>query len=165
MIRHVLNFLLWALPPTRLFALRRSVLRLGGIDVAADACVCGRGWIYGRGTLTIGPGTWLSPGVVVHTHVEAPIVIGARCDVGPGVEFVTGSHVIGGHDRRAGAGTARAIAVEPGCWIGARALLLGGVTIGTGSIVAAGAVVTRDSPRNSLIAGVPATVRRRLDGA
>lgn len=162
MIRHLLNFLLWVLPPTRLFALRRALLRLGGIEVAADACVCGRGWLYGRGTLSIGPGSWLSPGVVIHTHVEAPIVIGARCDVGPGAEFVTGSHVIGRPHRRAGAGTAQAIIIEPGCWIGARALLLGGVTIGTGSIVAAGAVVTRSCAANSLIAGVPATLRRDL---
>ncbi len=163
MIRHLLNFVLWSLPPTRLFALRRFLLRVSGIDVADDACVCGGGWIYGRGRLTIGPGTWISPGVVIHTHVDASICIGERCDIGPGAELLPGSHEIGGPSRRAGRGTARSIIIEPGCWIGARALVLGGVTIGTGAIVAAGAVVIRDCPANTLVAGVPAIHRRNLD--
>jgi maltose O-acetyltransferase len=161
-IRHLLNFLLWGLPPTRLFALRRALLRVMNVEIAPDACVCGRGWIYGRGRLAIGAGTWLSPGVIVHTHPAAPIIVGARCDVGPGVEFVPGGHEIGSPSRRAGRGTAAAITVEAGCWIGARSLLLGGVTIGAGSIVAAGSVVTKHCDRDSLIAGVPATPRRTL---
>ena len=163
MIRHFLNFVLWALPPTRLFALRRFVLRLMRVEVVGDTCVCGRGWIYGRGRLLIGAGSWLSPGVVIHTHADAPIIIGERCDIGPGAEFVTGSHAIDGPRRRAGAGIARAITVEAGCWIGARALILGGVTIGSGAVVAAGAVVTRDCPADTLVAGVPAVPRRALD--
>jgi carbonic anhydrase/acetyltransferase-like protein (isoleucine patch superfamily) len=45
-------------------------------------------------------------------------------------------------------------------WIGMRATILKGVTIGDGAIVAAGAMVTRDVPPNTLVAGVPATPRR-----
>ena len=164
MIRHLVNCLLYFLPPTRLFMLRRALWRLAGVDLAARVSVCGRGWIYGRGTVRIGSGTWLSPGVIIHSHIDAPVMIGADCDIGPGAEFVTGSHSIGGPDRRAGAGTAATIVVEPGCWVGARALLLGGVTVGAGSIIAAGAVVTRSVPSGVLVAGVPATVRKRLDG-
>lgn len=123
---------------------------------------CGRGWVYGRGRLIIGEGTWLSPGAVFHTHQEADIQIGARCDFGPGVEFVTGSHEIGTAERRAGVGTARTIVVGNGCWIGAKSLILGGVTIGDGAIIAAGAVVTRDVPAHTLVAGVPAVIKRQL---
>lgn len=162
MIRHLLNFILWALPPTRLFGVRRFLLRVMRVEIASDACVCGRGWIYGRGRLVIGAGSWLSPGVVIHTHADVAVVIGERCDIGPGVEIVTGSHVIGGTDRRAGRGTAAAVTVKSGCWIGARALILGGVTIGAGSIVAAGAVVARDVAGDTLAAGVPAIARRTL---
>ncbi len=162
MIRHLLNFILWWLPPTRMFRVRRSLLRMMRVNIADDACVCGRGWIYGRGELTIGAGTWLSPGVIIHTHADAAIVIGNCCDVGPGGEFVTGSHLIGGPNRRAGRGTAAAIRVEDGCWIGARTLVLGGTTIGAGSIVAAGAVVTADVPADVLSGGVPARVIRAL---
>ena len=46
-------------------------------------------------------------------------------------------------------------------WIGARAMILKGVTIGSGSVVAAGAVVTKNVPENTLVAGVPAKVIKK----
>lgn len=161
-MRHLLNFILWALPPSRMFAFRRFLLGLAGVVVSKDACFCGRGWIFGRGRLEIGSGTWLSPGVIIHTHRDAFVHIKDRCDIGPGVEFVTGGHELGTAQRRAGKGKAEAIVVEEGCWIGAKALILGGVTIGAGSIVAAGAVVTGDVAPNILVAGVPAREKREL---
>nr|WP_250208041.1 DapH/DapD/GlmU-related protein [Curvibacter sp. CHRR-16] len=127
-----------------------------------SANFCGRAWIYGRGQLSIGANSWISPGGIIHTHPDAQIVIGARCDIGPGVEIHPGSHEIGTGERRAGAGTAAPVIVEDGCWIGARTLILGGVTIGTGSIVAAGSVVVSDVPPHTLVAGVPAKVKRSL---
>ena len=162
MIRHFINLALWVCPPSRLFALRRAFLRAAGVSIATDASVCGRGWIYGRGTLAIGGGTWLSPGVIIFTHLDAPVTIGDNCDIGPGVEFITGSHTVGSAARRAGMGTARPIVVENGCWIGAGARILGGVRIGAGSVVAAGAVVIGDVPGNSLVGGVPAVVKKSL---
>lgn len=162
MIRHFLNLIFWLLPPTRLFRLRRRLFRLAGIVILPGANFCGRSWIYGRGNLYIGHDTWISPGAVIHTHLDADIQIGARCDIGPSVEFITGSHVIGTSQRRAGNGTALPISVGDGCWIGARTVILGGVKIGDGSVVAAGSVVTRDVPANVLVAGVPARVKREL---
>jgi len=56
--------------------------------------------------------------------------------------------------------------IEEDVWIGFGAVILSGVTIGRSAIVAAGAVVTRDVPANSIVAGVPATVTaRRFDDA
>jgi maltose O-acetyltransferase len=162
MIRHVVNILLYWLPPSRFFYARRLLLRVAGISVNRDVKFCGRGWIYGRGELVIGGDTWLSPGVITHTHIDVQILIGERCDIGPGVEFIPGSHKIGNGSRRAGSGTAKPITIGNGCWIGANSIILGGVYIGEGCIVAAGAVVTRDIPPNSLVAGVPARVKRQL---
>ncbi len=162
MLRHFLNLLLWPLPPSRLFAFRRLCLRMADIEIAPGVCFCGRGWIYGRGHLHVGRNTWLSPGVVIHTHVDAEVRIGARCDIGPGVEFIAGSHLIGPATRRAGAGTALPIRVGNGCWLGAGCRVLGGVEIGDGAIVAAGAVVTRNVAPNTLVAGVPAVHKREL---
>jgi acetyltransferase-like isoleucine patch superfamily enzyme len=58
--------------------------------------------------------------------------------------------------------TARGVRIEDECWIGARAVILDGVTVGQRSVVAAGAVVTQDVPPHSLVAGVPARVTRDL---
>jgi maltose O-acetyltransferase len=100
--------------------------------------------------------------VIVYTHADAAIVIADRCDIGPGVQFITGSHQMGSSDRRAGVGTAEPIKVGSGTWIGAGALILGGVEIGEACVIAAGAVVTRNIPANSLAAGIPAMVKRAL---
>ena len=55
------------------------------------------------------------------------------------------------------------ITIKKNCWICSGATIAGGVTIGENSIVAAGAVVTRDIPPNSIAGGVPAKVIRALD--
>lgn len=162
LIRHFANFLYLILPPTQLFGLRHILLRMSGIGIPSSARFCGRGWIYGRGKVVIGSETWLSPGVIIHTHADADIVIGDRCDIGHGVEFIPGGHEIGDHSRRAGHGTAYPITVGDGCWIGAKSVILGGVTIGAGSVVAAGSLVRRDVPPNTLVAGVPAHIKRTL---
>jgi maltose O-acetyltransferase len=56
----------------------------------------------------------------------------------------------------------RPIAIGSNVWIGARATVLAGVTIGDGVVVAAGSVVTKDVPAGVLVAGVPARVLRRV---
>lgn len=55
------------------------------------------------------------------------------------------------------------IIIGDNCWIGARALILPGITVGECSVVAAGAVVTKDVPAFSVVAGVPARVVKQLD--
>ncbi len=162
MLRHLINHVLALLPTTRWWGLRRLLLRAAGIEVADDVKFSGRGWIHGRGRLAIGPGTWLSPGTVFYTHEQAPITIGARCDIGPGAIFMPGTHEMGDRSRRAGPGLGKPISVGDGCWIGGHSLILGGVSIAPGCMVAAGAVVARDLPPDSLAAGVPARVKRTL---
>lgn len=162
MLRFFLNFILQLLPTSRFFLLRRWLLRRAGIDLGADVCFCGRGWIYGSGQLIIGASSWLSPACVFYTHKHAVIQIGERCDIGPGVEFIPGGHLLGPSKRRAGVGTADSITIGDGCWVGARTVILGGVNIGAGCVVAAGSVVICDIPDNTLVAGVPAKIKREL---
>jgi acetyltransferase-like isoleucine patch superfamily enzyme len=52
--------------------------------------------------------------------------------------------------------------IEDDIWIGANAVILPGVTIGQHSVVAAGAIVTKDIPPHSLVAGVPAKVIKQI---
>jgi maltose O-acetyltransferase len=162
MFRHLVNFFLLVLPPSRLFGLRRFILRICNVEVGSNVCFCGGGWIYGRGNLSIGDDTWLSPRIIIYTHEAVNIQIGSNCDIGPEVSFVTGSHYIGDKTRRAGTGCAAPIVIGDGCWIGAGSTILGGVTIGSGCIIAAGSVVTKSISDNTLSAGVPAIAKREL---
>lgn len=52
--------------------------------------------------------------------------------------------------------------INDGCWIGAGSRILGGVSVGSGAVVAAGSVVTGDVPANVLVAGAPAVVKKNL---
>ena len=58
--------------------------------------------------------------------------------------------------------TAKPIAIERNVWIAAGAMIIGGVTVGENSVVAAGSVVTRDVPPNTLVGGNPARVIRSI---
>lgn len=163
MFRYLLNLFLGLLPVSRLFALRRSFWSIAGVEIGRDAKMCGRTRIYGQGRLVIGDRTWIGPEGTIYTHRESAIRIGCDCDIAPQVILVTGSHTIGSGHRRAGEGNSKPITIGDGCWLGARVTVLGGVTIGNGSIVAAGAVVTRDVPPNTMVGGVPARIIRLME--
>jgi acetyltransferase-like isoleucine patch superfamily enzyme len=57
------------------------------------------------------------------------------------------------------------VIIEDGAWLGARSVILPGVRVGKGSIVAAGSVVTENVPPHVLVAGVPATLKRALSSS
>jgi acetyltransferase-like isoleucine patch superfamily enzyme len=90
------------------------------------------------------------------------IEIGDDVMLGPGVGLITSGHPVDPARRRSEI-TSAPIRIERGVWIGASALIMQGVTVGADAVVAAGAVVTRDVPARTLVAGVPATVIKRVD--
>lgn len=92
---------------------------------------------------------------------HAPIEIADEVMIAHKVNLVTAGHPVAPGRRRACV-TAQPIALERNVWIGAAATVLPGVRVGEGAVVAAGAVVTRDVPPATLVAGVPATVIRAL---
>lgn len=110
--------------------------------------------------LTLGPKTFLSYGC--HIENREPVHIGAGCAIANQVSILTSTHEIGPQDGRAGAYSGQPVTIEDGCWIGARATILPGVTIGKGCVIGAGAVVTRDCPPNDVYVGVPARSARRI---
>jgi acetyltransferase-like isoleucine patch superfamily enzyme len=85
----------------------------------------------------------------------AGLVIGEHVLISPGVWLVADSHDI---DDPQFSDICRLIVIDEYAWIGPRATILGGVTVGRGAIVLAGALVTQDVEPNSVVAGVPATV-------
>ena len=154
-LNRVVASALWPKP------LRWRALRAYGMRV--EPCNVSPGVWFGSARVAIGRHSFINYGCVFNT--AAPVTIGARCDVAMQVLFVTGSHEIGGAERRAGPATSAAITVGDGCWIGARCVILPGVRIGPGTVIAAGAVVTADCDANSVYAGVPARKLRDLPGA
>jgi acetyltransferase-like isoleucine patch superfamily enzyme len=90
--------------------------------------------------------------------------IGDEVMIGPNVNIITTGHALKPSERRAFV-EAKPIVIEKGVWIAVGVTIIGGVTIGENSVIAAGSVVTKDVPANSLAAGVPARVVRSLDDA
>lgn len=89
------------------------------------------------------------------------IDIGDDVLIGPNVSLITSGHPLEPSQRRAGV-TAKPIVIERNVWIAAGAIVIGGVTVGENSVVAAGSVVTKDVPPNSLVGGNPARVIRSI---
>jgi len=81
--------------------------------------------------------------------------------IGPNVSLITSGHPIEPSQRRNGV-IANPIVIEKNVWITAGATIIGGVTVGENSVVAAGSVVTKDVPPNTLVGGNPARVIRSI---
>jgi acetyltransferase-like isoleucine patch superfamily enzyme len=138
---------------------RTRIYNACGLDVRSTA-IHPANWFFSS-QVHIGERTWIGQGCYFDSR--APITIGARCGIGPGVRMITADHQPGDHLRRAGAYHPEPIVVGDGAWVGAGALVLSGVTIGPGAIVAAGSVVIRDCDAHTLYGGVPAKAIRKLD--
>lgn len=80
--------------------------------------------------------------------------------IGPKVNLITEGHPVNPAERRKL--EVKPILIKENVWIGAGATILPGVTIGENSVVAAGAVVSKDVPMNTLVGGIPAKVIKKL---
>ncbi|MGZ3852712.1 MAG: DapH/DapD/GlmU-related protein [Flavisolibacter sp.] len=80
--------------------------------------------------------------------------------IGPKANLITENHPLDPTERKSL--IAKAIVVKRNAWIGAAATILPGVTIGENAVVAAGAVVGKDVPANTVVAGVPAKIVKRI---
>jgi maltose O-acetyltransferase len=160
----LVRLLVWPLPEHTCSRLRTRILRWAGYKIGFGTSFAGMPTLSGSGDLRrrvrFGDHCWINTGL--RLDVGAAITLADHVVIGPDVMFVTSTHEYGGPDHRAGKLTAAPIAVEAGAWLGARCMILPGVTIGRGAVVAAGAVVHRDVPPNMLVGGVPARVLREL---
>ncbi|NEU07992.1 sugar O-acetyltransferase [Flavihumibacter sp. R14] len=89
------------------------------------------------------------------------ITIEDDVQIGPKVNLITENHPIEPSERKHL--DLRAIVIRRNAWIGAGATILPGVTVGENAIVAAGAVVNRDVPANTIVGGVPAKIIRGIE--
>jgi acetyltransferase-like isoleucine patch superfamily enzyme len=106
-----------------------------------------------RKTVIIGKDSVINQGCLLDTR--GGLVIGEHVSISAGVWLVTGWHDINDPQFPA---LYKPIVIKDYVWIGIRATILAGITIGEGSVVMAGAVVTRDVPPYTVVGGVPARV-------
>ena len=121
-----------------------SAVVIGNVRMAAGSSL----WptAVARGDLeqiSIGAGSNVQDGAVLHGDPGQPVRLGADVTVG----------------HRA---VLHGATLEDGCLVGIGAIVLNGVTVGAGALVAAGSVVTKDVPPGTLVMGAPAAVKREL---
>lgn len=114
------------------------------------------------GSIEVGGDTAFNMNVHVNASVGGAIRIGRWCLIGPNVVMRTAGHRYDDPERfiRQQGHAVGDICIEDDVWIGANAVILGGVRIGKGAVVGAGAVVTKDVPPMAIVAGVPAKVKK-----
>ena len=100
----------------------------------------------------------------LHNTIIGPVKIGNNVNLAQGITVTALNHNFSNHNTRIdeqGVST-NPVTIGDDIWIGANAVILPGVNIGNHSVVAAGAVVTKDVPAHSLVAGVPAKVIKEI---
>jgi maltose O-acetyltransferase len=136
---------------------RVSLMRASGIEVGEGTQVRSRCTIAGPAPVSIGSDGYVS--YQVSFDATGEITVGDRTYIASGVSIGTCTHEIGGAERRAGRQYPAPVRIGDGVWVGMNSTILPGVTIGSGCVIAAGAVVTADCEPQGLYGGVPA---RRL---
>ena len=111
--------------------------------------------------VSVGSGTHFNNNVQV--FAATGVAIGSRCLIGDAVLIMDADgHGLAPERRHDSAGPSSSVVVEDNVWIGSRAIILKGVTLGEGCVVGAGSVVTRTVPPRTVVAGNPARVIRTL---
>lgn len=142
---------------------RAYILRLLGFKIGKNSKIMTGIVIHKRNSnLSIGENTFINKNVFFDLST-APIKIGNHCDIGFNTTFSNNTHELkSNYQTRRLPAKSLPIKVEDFVWIGCNATVLGGVTVGKGSVIAAGSVVTKDVPPEVLAAGVPARVIKKL---
>lgn len=100
----------------------------------------------------------------LHNTIIGPVKIGSHVNLAQGITVTALNHNFDDTEKRIdeqGVST-KPVTIEDDVWVGANAVILPGVTISNHCVVAAGAVVTKDVPPHSLVAGVPAKVIKNI---
>lgn len=115
-----------------------------------------------NGSIKIGKSTGLSAQTIIHATNDCPVNIGRDVIIGPQSYISAGGNYnfdqLDIPIREQGINPDSGISLEDNIWLGARVTVLGGVTMESGSIAAAGAVVNKSIPANNICAGIPARI-------
>ena len=109
--------------------------------------------------ISVGEGVFIN--ACCHFQDHGGVTLGDGCQIGHNVVFATLNHEL--LPERRNVTHPAPIVLGKKVWVGSNATILQGVTIGDNAVVAAGAVVTKDVPANTIVSGVPARVIKRID--
>jgi len=132
---------------------RRFCYRLARIKIGKGSTIHTKTRFYNPRNIIIGEDTIVGEGAVLDGR--ARLIIGSHVDIVSEVMIYNSQHDIENENFTA---VDKPVVIEDYVFIGPRAIILPGVTIGKGAIVAAGAVVTKDVPPYAIVGGVPAKI-------
>ncbi len=133
----------------------RPIIKNQGGEIIVESCSFEAGVrleVYRGATLFIGKGAYFNRNV--HIVVAESVVIGRGVKIGWDVVIMDTDL----HGHSGGLARSKPVVIEDDVWIGCRALILKGVRVGKGAIIAAGAIVTKDVPPLAVVAGPSAGV-------
>lgn len=144
---------------------RWLLYRFAGLDIPRRCVIWGPLTVRplgGARNISIGAGTFVNTNARFGVPIER-VRLGNNVQIGPNVSFETVTHGLVYVPGQGRGDIVQPITVADEVWIGAGAIITGGVTIGRGAVVAAGAVVTKDVAPYTVVGGVPAKLIKQID--
>jgi maltose O-acetyltransferase len=139
--------------PVLPLTVRRWLLRLGGVRLGSMVWGLERCW-FQSSRVSIGTGSYVNAGCWFEG--QGDITVGDNCLLGPEVLVLTSTHRLDPDGSIGRLPEYQHVQIGDGAWIGARAMIMPGVEIGAGAVIAAGATVTKDCEPGGVYGGVPA---------
>lgn len=154
----VTGFLWWGVGYIPSHHLRRFFYKLFGMKIGRQSTIHMMGRVYDPRHIVIGQDTKIGECVTLDGRKQLPnsnggLEIGDHVDIASQVMIWTSEHDIHSQDMRP---IEDKVVVKDYVFIGPRAIILPGITVGRGAVVAAGAVVTKNVPPKTIVGGVPA---------
>jgi acetyltransferase-like isoleucine patch superfamily enzyme len=141
----------------------RWTIRLRGMALKPFIFKCGKNFTIAKDVqlkstnkLTIGDNVYIATGTWLNAMGQ--LVLEDEVVLGPYVVISTGIHTFKDNSVRKGGTIMEQVKIGKGSWLAAHVSVKAGVSIGTGNLIGANAVVTKDTPDNVFVVGVPATV-------
>lgn len=151
-------YLNWIISNFPSHTLRIIALRMMGAKIAKDVAIYGGNEYRAPSKLVVGKGSALGHRAIL--DARRGLVIGENVCFGTEVMIWTLHHDYNDINFKV---TGASVIIGSYVWMGSRCIILPGVTIGEGAVIAAGAIVTKDVPAFSIVAGVPAKVVGKRD--